>query len=215
MLVTVAAADCASTVRKMYSVLIYSEAEPHAMYAIYKQKRTLCVLQYPPPSWMVKDSMDEPIPMVRALVNLLLQSANVPDSMNQALVTQLLKEGDINPEVLKNYRPVSNLSFLSKVLERVVAAKLTNYMTIDQLHEPMQMAYKGCHCNETALVWVQNDILHTLNQGWGAILVLHNLTAAFDTIDHSILLSRMESVLRGSALQWFKSYLLDRPETED
>ena len=133
--------------------------------------------------------------------------------MKQALVTPLLKKDDIDPEVLKNYCPASNLSFLSKVLERVVAARLTNYMTINQLHEPMQSAYRACHSTETALVRVQN-ILHTLDQGGAAILVLLDLGAAFDTIDHSILLSRMETVLGviGSALQWFKSYLLGRKQ---
>ena len=70
----------------------------------------------------------------------------MPDPMKQALVTPLLKKDDLDPEVLKNYRPVSNLSFLSKVLERVVAASLTNYMTINQLHEPMQSAYRACPC---------------------------------------------------------------------
>ena len=116
--------------------------------------------------------------MVTILVNLSLQSANVPDSMKQALVTPLLKKDDLDPEVFKNYRPVSNLSFLSKVLERVVAARLTNYMTINQLHEPMQSAYRACHSTETALVWVQNDILRTLDQGRAAILVLLDLSAA-------------------------------------
>ena len=115
--------------------------------------------------------------------------------------------------MLKNYYPASNLSFLSKVLERVVAARLTNYMTINQLHEPMQSVYRACHSTETALVRVQN-ILHTLDQGGAAILVLLDLGAAFDTIDHSILLSRMETVLgvKGSALQWIKSYLLARKQ---
>ena len=87
----------------------------------------------------------------KVLVNLSLQSANMTDSMKQALVISLLKKDDLDPEVLKNYRPVSNLSFLSKVLERVVAARLTNYMTFNQLHEPMQSAYKACHSTETAL----------------------------------------------------------------
>ena len=133
--------------------------------------------------------------------------------MKQASVTPLLKKDDLDPEVLNNYCPASNLSFLSKVLERVVAARLTNYMTINQLHEPMQSAYRACHSTETALVRVQN-ILHTLDQGGAAILVLLDLGAAFDTIDHSILLSRMETVLgvKGSALQWFKSYLLGRKQ---
>ena len=168
----------------------------------------------PAPTCMVKDSVDELIPMVTILVNLSLQSANMPDSMKQALVTPLLKKDDLDPEVLKNYRPVSNLSFLSKVLERVVAVRLTNYMTINQLHEPMQSAYRACHSTATALVRAQNDILRTLDQVGAAILVLLDLSAAFDTIDHSILLSRIESVLgvRGSALQWFKSYLLGRKQ---
>ena len=163
---------------------------------------------------MVKDSVDELIPMVTILVNLSLQNANVPDSIKQALVTPLLKKDDLDPEVLKNYRPVSNLSLFSKVLERVVAARLTNYMTINQLHEPMQSAYRACHSTETALVRVQNDILRTLDQGGAVILVLLDLSAAFDTIDHSILLSRMESILgvKGSALEWFKSYLLGRKQ---
>ena len=163
---------------------------------------------------MVKDSVDELIPMVTILVNLSLQSANVPDSMKQALVTLLLKKDNLDPEVLKNYRPVSNLSFLSKVSEMVVAARLTNYMTINQLREPMQSAYRACHSTETALVHVQNDTLRTLDQGGASILVLLHPSAAFDTIDHSILLSRMESVLgvKGSVLQWFKSYLLGRKQ---
>ena len=78
----------------------------------------------------------------------------------------------------------------------------------------MQSAYRECHSTETALVRAQNDILRTLDQGVAAILVLLDLSAAFDTIDHSILLSRMESVLgvKGSALQWFKSYLLGRKQ---
>ena len=78
----------------------------------------------------------------------------------------------------------------------------------------MHSAYRECHSTETALVRVQNDILRTLDQGVAAILVLLDLSAAFDTIDHSILLSRMESVLgvKGSALQWFKSYLLGRKQ---
>ena len=176
---------------------------------IAKSPTKICSLDRAP-TWKVKDSVDELIPMVTILVNLSLQSAKVPDSMKQALVTLLLKKDDLDSEVLKNYRPVSNLPFLSKVLEMVVAARLTNNMTINQLHEPMQSAYRACHSTETALVRVQNDILRTRDQGGAAILVLLDYSAAFDTIDHSILLSRMESILgvKGSALQWFKSYLL-------
>ena len=112
----------------------------------------------PAPTWMVKDSVYELIPMVSFLMNVLLQKANVPDSMKQALVTLLLRKDDLDLEVLKNYCPVSNLSFLSKVKVRVVVARLTNYMTVNQLHEPMQSACRACHSTETALVLVQNHI---------------------------------------------------------
>ena len=153
---------------------------------ITKSRTKRCSLD-PAPTWNVKDLVDELIPMVTILVNLSLKSASVPDFMKQALVTLLLKKDDLDLDVLKNYRPASNLSFLSKVKERVVAARLTDYMTINQLHEPMQSAYRACHSTETALVRVQNNILRTLDQGGAAILVLLDLSAAFDTIDHSIL----------------------------
>ena len=91
---------------------------------IAKSPTKSCSLD-PAPTWMVKDSVDELIPMITILVNLSLQSAKVPDSMKEALVTPLLKKDDLDPELLKNYRPVSNLPFLSKVLERVVVARLT------------------------------------------------------------------------------------------
>ena len=131
---------------------------------IAKSPTKSCSLD-PAPTWMVKDSVDELIPMVTILVNLSLQSANVPDSMKQALVTPLLKKDDLDPEVLKNYRPVSNLSFLSKVLERVVAARLTNYMTTNQLHEPMQSAYRACHSTETC-AGTERHPSHS-RSGWG------------------------------------------------
>ena len=132
--------------------------------------------------------------------------------MKSAVVTPLLKKATLDPEILKNYRPVSNLSFVSKVLERVVAQQLTSYMTDNNLHEYLQSAYKPGHSTETALVKVQNDILTSIDQHGIVILILLDLSAAFDTIDHDVLFSRMESTLgiTGPALEWFRSYLGDR-----
>ena len=95
-----------------------------------------------------------------------------------------------------------------------MAARLTEYMTVNTIHEPLQSAYKACHSTETALVRVQNDILSALDNKGAAILVLLDLSAAFDTIDHSILLTRMETMLgvKGLALDWFRSYLLERTQ---
>ena len=85
-------------------------------------------------------------------------------------------------------------------------------MTDNNLHEYLQSAYKPGHSTETALVKVQNDILTSIDQHGIVILILLDLSAAFDTIDHDVLFSRMESTLgiTGPALEWFCSYLGDR-----
>ena len=102
----------------------------------------------------------------------------------------------------------------SKVLERVVARQLTNYMSDHHLHEPMQSAYKRFHSTETALLRVHNDIMWTMEKQGITILVLLDLSAAFDTIDHKVLLARMEELLgvQDIPLKWFASYLSGRTQ---
>ena len=87
----------------------------------------------------------------------------------------------------KNYRPVSNLPFVSKVLEKVVSSRIDEHLTVNNLHEEHQSAYKKLHSTETALVKVQNVILQSLGQNEVTVLVLLDLSAAFDTIDHETL----------------------------
>jgi hypothetical protein len=135
--------------------------------------------------------------------------------MRQAIVTPLLKKPKLDPNNLKNYRLISNLSFLSKVIERVVARRLDQHMTRHQLHEQYQSAYKANHSVETALLRVQNDVLISMDNGDAVILVLLDLSAAFDTVDHSILLQRLQQHLgiQGTALEWFTSYLSNRSQS--
>ena len=178
---------------------------------ICKSPSKSCTLD-PIPTWIIRDAKNELLPTITDIINASLRSSEVPTSMKSAVVTPLLKKATLDPEILKNYRPVSNLSFLSKVLERVVAQRLTSYMTDNNLHEYLQSAYKPGHSTETALVKVQNDILTSNDQHGIVILILLDLSAAFDTIDHDVLFSRMESTLgiTGPALEWFRSYLGDR-----
>ena len=114
-----------------------------------------------------------------------------------------------NHEILSNYRPISNLKVISKIIEKVVAVRLQDYLESNQLNEPLQSAYKLFHSCETALVRVHNDILRAIDDRHCVILLLLDLSAAFDTVDHDILLTRLKSKFSicGTALEWFRSYL--------
>ena len=144
-----------------------------------------------------------------------LSSGHVPEEFKVAHVTPLLKNTSLDKNGLKNYRPVSNLPFVSKVLERAVAKQLQNYLTVNNLHETRQSAYSKYHSTETALLCVQNDILQAIDGKKSVILVLLDLSAAFDTIDHTVLLHRLKHDfgITGTALKWLDSYLSHRTQT--
>ena len=124
----------------------------------------------------------------------------------------LIKKASVPKNDLKNYRPVSGLCFLSKLVERVVAKQLTSHININKLDNPHQSSYKPGHSTETALLSIKNEVQLSLARGEPTALVLLDLSAAFDTIDHSILLSYLKSWfgLGGTVLKWFASYLGDR-----
>ena len=126
-----------------------------------------------------------------------------------AHIRPLLKKIGLDSDILKNYRNVSNLTFISKVIEKVISGRLNEHLINNSLFDPLQSAYRDKHSTETALIKVQNDILSALDAGSSAILLMLDLSAAFDTIDHYILLSRLCNVygITGNALDWFRSYL--------
>ena len=99
-----------------------------------------------------------------------------------------VKKPSLDPNQLKNYRPVSNLPFLSKILERIVLSQLLAHLDRYNLLSPVQSAYRPQYSTETALLKMVDDILTALDKGDIAFLALLDLTAAFDAIDHDILL---------------------------
>ena len=173
-----------------------------------------CALD-PIPASLLLECLDEIVPTVTSVMNASLSSGTVPLSFKHALVNPLLKKPNLDPEVLKNYRPVSNLPFLSKVLERIVLSQLMSHLEEHRLLEPFQSAYKKGHSTETALLRVVNDLLGAADRGRVSILSLLDLSAAFDTIDHEILCQRLQDVFgcSGTALAWFSSYLTDRTQS--
>ena len=120
----------------------------------------------------------------------------------------------MDKEIFKNYRLISNLKFLGKAIERIVSNRISDHITIFSLSDQYQSAYKQYHATETALLPVNNDILTSLDNGKITALILLDLSAAFDTVDHSILISRLHDFLgvQDLALDWCKSYLSDRPQ---
>ena len=130
------------------------------------------------------------------------------------MIHPLIKKDNLDADVFANYRPISNLSFLSKTLERIVASQIESYLTSNGLFAKMQSAYRKHHSTETALLRVVNDIHQAIDNKCKAVLVLLDLSAAFDTIDHAILLDRLRDRygFSGTVLRWIESYLKDRPQ---
>ena len=166
----------------------------------------------PLPTQLLKSSLDTLLPVLVKIVNTSLSSAFIPTSLKSATVTPLLKKPSLNQEDLKNYRPVSNLPYVSKLIEKIVVRRLNAHMAENNLHEHYQSAYRVFHSVETALLKVHNDICQAVDKKQCIFLVLLDLSAAFDTVEHSVLLGRFEESLgiSGQALEWCHSYFMDR-----
>ena len=168
----------------------------------------------PLPSLLMRNCVDVLLPIVTNIVNCSLDSYTVPHVMKEALVRPILKKASLDHEQLKNYRPISNLPFIAKCCEKVVADQLNQYLAVNELNEVFQSAYKRYHSTETALIRVQNDILPSIDDGGCVMLLLLDMSAAFDTVNHSILLSRLSTYfgISSKALAWFRSYLHNRSQ---
>lgn len=178
---------------------------------VSSSKPSTCLLD-PIPTKLFKDVFLSVCPSLLETINLSLSTGYVPQSFKVAVIKPLLKKPTLDSGTLANYRPISNLPFTSKILERVVANQLCDFLQNNSLFEDFQSGFRAHHSTETALVKVTNDLLSASDEGLLSVLVLLDLSAAFDTIDHHILLKRLEELLgiTGTAINWFKSYLSDR-----
>ena len=180
---------------------------------IKESSKATCMLD-PMPTALVKEIVTHLALYITNIVNMALSTGIFPSKLKSAIVLSLLKKQNLDSESFKNYRPVSNLPFISKVIEKIMPCRLLEHMKENHLLDTLQFAYKKAHSTETALLWVQNDILTSIDQKRGTFLILLELSAAFDTVDHDLLLSFLENNigLTGSVLSLFRTYVSGRSQ---
>ena len=172
-----------------------------------------CTLD-PLPSPVLRDCHDILLPVITRMINLSLENGTMPNIYKIAMLTPIIKKSNESHEELSNYRPISNLPFVSKLIEKAVASQLNYYLTENNLHDVNQSAYKTYHSTETALLKIQNDVLMSIDQNQAVVLIFLDMSAAFDTVNHKTLLGRLSNCfgIHGTALRWFESYLSYRKQ---
>ena len=185
-----------------------SEAEISDL--ILSHRPTSCPLD-PVPSPLFQTISPSIITFLLHVLNSSLTSGTFPSAFKQARVRPLLKKPSLNPAVLQNYRPVSLLPFFSKTIERAVSNQLSNFLTQNNLLDPHQSGFKTGHSTETALLSVTTALQSARAASRSSVIILLDLSAAFDTVNHRILLARLSEMgITGTALQWISSYLSGR-----
>ena len=164
------------------------------------------------PTSILKDCVDNLRPLTH-IVNPSLSLSQFPDCLKFPTVTQLLKNPSFERKP-KIYRPVSNLSFLSKLLDQVTIDQLDSHFNNHNLFDPNQFAFRSSHSTERALIKIINDILRELDQGNVVYMALLDLSSAFDTMDDEVLvecLSRKQGI-SDDALKWIKFFFKGRTQ---
>jgi hypothetical protein len=124
-----------------------------------------------------------------------------------------LKSSSLDPLSLENYRPISNLQFMSKLLERVAAKRLQQYLEVNQLLNHHQSAYRRFSSTETAMTLIIDEIARNSDAKKLSVLILLDMSAAFDTVCHSMLIHRFQNIgINAAALDWLTSYLRARSQ---
>ena len=124
-------------------------------------------------------------------------------SLKYAIIKPILKKSSLDPDDLMNYRPISQLPIISKIMERVVSRQLIFYLENNYLMEPYQSAYRIHYSTETALNIITDTLYISLDSSHCAQLFLLDLSSAFDTLNHNILIERIKELgIEGSYLSW-------------
>ena len=170
-----------------------------------------CILD-PIPTSVVKQLAPLLCSPITEIIKKSLIHGHVPEALKTAIIRPLIKDYSLDQNQLSSYRPVSNLPFIAKIMEKVVSTRIDEYLSLNNLHDIDQTAYKKFNSTETALTAIQNDILINMDQGKATVLVMLDMSAAYDTVDHGIFLQRLSRYFgfSGAVLKWFTSYVKGR-----
>ena len=165
-------------------------------------------------AWLLKQSVELLAPFLCRTFNWSLENGIVPSIFKSAYITPLLKKADLDPAEPKSFRPISNMSVISKLLERLVSKQLLRYFKDNDMLPVLQSAYRAHHSTDTAILRVLSDILSALDSGNLVMLTLLDLSAAFDCVDHHTLLQRLRTSygLGEQVVNWFTSFLSGRTQ---
>ena len=193
----------------------FERATEEEIHGIVKAYGVSCSPEDPIPIKILSDHVDTLVPLWLELVNLSLSTGSM-DCVKSAVIGPLLKEADemVDIEVFKNFRPVSNLVFLSKLIERCVATRLNKHMKDNKLESKNEFGYKVGHSTELLLVKVVDGLLTVFDKKKATVLLLLDLSAAFDTVDQNKLLHilRYDIGLNGTVYKWFESFIKGRSQ---
>ena len=182
--------------------------------SIVKSYGVKCSPEDPVPASLIYPNTDTFTPFWLEIVNLSLKTGSM-ESMVNAVVLPLIKELNklCDTDNYKNYRPVSNLVFIGKLIERVVQKRLNQHLVSNNLVSDKNYAYEKNHSTEHLLLKVVDDLYKSFDNNLPSVLL--DLSAAFDTVDHAKLLDILENEIgiEGTALKWFKSFLIGRTQT--
>ena len=183
---------------------------PDTVVLIKAMKPKSCVLD-PIPASIFKEYATQIAPAVRAIVNTSICSGTVPVELKESIITPIYKKKQLPINELSSYRPVAQMPFIAKLLERHVSKHLRIFLENNNINDLFQSAYRPNHSTETAVVKIFSDICLSLSQRRDVVLCLLDLSSAFDTLHHGILIQRLAEIgIRDKALEWFRSYLEGR-----
>ena len=170
-----------------------------------------CSLDLIPPK-ILNDLSSFFYPIILNLINLSLGTSKFLTFFKSSIVTPILKKPSLDPSIISNYRPISNLCFLSKILEKAIYLQLSNFFFSNNLQPSTKFGFRPSHSTETCLLKISNDALLASDSGKLFLLLSLDFSSAFDTVDHSLLLQHLNSSfgISGSSLSWLTSYLSNR-----